>query len=409
MRSAFGRKADAALPQDRGSLSDVQGVLVAAVLMVIAGLSWHITDSLSWQFAQNFLMGCLLGFTLYRAAFGFTGPWRNMIVHRRGTGVRKTVVMLAAVSITMMLLGAWGDYPLVVRNVSVGLLFGAFIFGIGMQLGGGCGSGAAWVAGGGSAQVGVTLVFFIIGSVVGSVHAPAWRGSPVLGRFAMVETWGVWPALAVTLAVLAGIWMLSTRLERSRHGETAPLPVSDRPWGQRLLFGPWPPYGGAAAMGILAGLVVVVTHLPWGITFGYTLYGAKIATAMGIDLAAINAPFTETAFWGQSWAQGALSQPIWRNNAANMNIGIMLGAALAAALIGKWHPSLKGVPWMALCGAAIGGLLMGYGARISTGCNIGAMMNGIASGSLHGWVWMAMAFAGTMAGAALRPRFAMSN
>ena len=38
---------------------------------------------------------------------------------------------------------------------------------------------------------------------------------------------------------------------------------------------------------------------------------------------------------------------------------------------------------------------MGYGARLAYGCNIGAYLGGIASGSLHGWVWGIAAFAGS--------------
>jgi hypothetical protein len=46
---------------------------------------------------------------------------------------------------------------------------------------------------------------------------------------------------------------------------------------------------------------------------------------------------------------------------------------------------------------------MGYGARIAFGCNIGAYFGGIASFSLHGWLWGVMAIVGTFAGLALRP------
>ena len=53
----------------------------------------------------------------------------------------------------------------------------------------------------------------------------------------------------------------------------------------------------------------------------------------------------------------------------------------------------------------IGGLLLGYGARIAYGCNIGAYFSGIASGSLHGWLWLVAAFAGNIAGTRLRPMF----
>ena len=49
-------------------------------------------------------------------------------------------------------------------------------------------------------------------------------------------------------------------------------------------------------------------------------------------------------------------------------------------------------------GAALGGLLLGYGARIAYGCNIGAYFSGIASSSLHGWIWGITAFAGSILG-----------
>ncbi len=49
-------------------------------------------------------------------------------------------------------------------------------------------------------------------------------------------------------------------------------------------------------------------------------------------------------------------------------------------------------------GAALRGLLLGYGARIAYGCNIGAYFSGIASSSLHGWIWGITAFAGSIMG-----------
>ena len=66
------------------------------------------------------------------------------------------------------------------------------------------------------------------------------------------------------------------------------------------------------------------------------------------------------------------------------NIGILLGA---------------------LAAAVIGGLMMGYGARLAYGCNIGAFFSGVASKSLHGWAWIAMALLGSVIGIRLRPLF----
>jgi uncharacterized membrane protein YedE/YeeE len=52
---------------------------------------------------------------------------------------------------------------------------------------------------------------------------------------------------------------------------------------------------------------------------------------------------------------------------------------------------------------------MGYGARLAFGCNIGAYFSGIASGSLHGWLWLGAALLGTYAGFALRPAFGLAG
>ena len=57
-----------------------------------------------------------------------------------------------------------------------------------------------------------------------------------------------------------------------------------------------------------------------------------------------------------------------------------------------------------LIAAAIAGLVMGYSARMAFGCNVGAYLGGIASASVHGWVWFALAFAGSIVGVRIRRR-----
>lgn len=53
--------------------------------------------------------------------------------------------------------------------------------------------------------------------------------------------------------------------------------------------------------------------------------------------------------------------------------------------------------------------MLGYGARIAFGCNIGALFSGVASTSLHGWLWGAAALAGAPVGVWLRRRFSLDN
>jgi uncharacterized membrane protein YedE/YeeE len=91
-----------------------------------------------------------------------------------------------------------------------------------------------------------------------------------------------------------------------------------------------------------------------------------------------------------------------------MNFGILLGAMGAAGLAGRFAPVWR-IPIGSLLAAIIGGLLLGYGARIAYGCNIGAFFSGLSSASLHGWLWFAAAFAGNALAVRLRPLFGMDR
>jgi hypothetical protein len=91
-----------------------------------------------------------------------------------------------------------------------------------------------------------------------------------------------------------------------------------------------------------------------------------------------------------------------------MDIGIIIGALVASAAAGAFVLHRR-VPGRLALGAVLGGILMGYGARIAFGCNIGAYFGGIASFSLHGWLGGILAVVGTFAGLLLRPLFGLTN
>ena len=86
-----------------------------------------------------------------------------------------------------------------------------------------------------------------------------------------------------------------------------------------------------------------------------------------------------------------------------MNFGIIAGALAAAGLASKWHPIFS-LSKVEISTAILGGLLMGYGARLAYGCNIGAYLGGLVSGSVHGWAWAVMAFIGSSLAVMLKRR-----
>ncbi|GAA5134073.1 hypothetical protein GCM10023320_61270 [Pseudonocardia adelaidensis] len=90
------------------------------------------------------------------------------------------------------------------------------------------------------------------------------------------------------------------------------------------------------------------------------------------------------------------------------DIGIMIGAALAATAGDAWVVH-RSIPWRTALAAVVRGIVMGVGARLASGCNIGAYLAGIASGSLSGWVWGLAAIAGTWVGLRGRRPFGLAN
>ncbi|MCK7606060.1 YeeE/YedE family protein [Geobacillus stearothermophilus] len=83
---------------------------------------------------------------------------------------------------------------------------------------------------------------------------------------------------------------------------------------------------------------------------------------------------------------------------------------MAATLAGRYTKPVQWKrPTRMTIGALIGGLMMGYGARLAFGCNIGAYFGGIASFSAHGWAWFVFAFLGSLIGVKLRPYCAYKN
>jgi len=342
------------------------------------------------------LIGFFAGVALYHAAFGFTSAWRNLLAERRSAGVRAQLVMIATtivVSFPLLDAGSVGGSPIsgFVNPVGFALGLGAFLFGIGMQLGGGCGSGTLWAAGGGSRRMLVTLAAFIAGSVLATANPLDWMNWPAMPGLSLVEMAGVPGSLAIAGVILSTAFFLAWRTEYRVYGSVEPLRHRGSP---NLLRGPWPLMAGALALALVNIATLIVAGRPWGITAAFALWGAKVLSSVGVDVAG----------WPYWSGNPALEASLWTDVTTVMNIGIMLGALVASGAAGRFAP-VSPLPPGSLLAAVAGGLLMGFGARLATGCNIGAFFSGTISGSLHGIVWLAFAVPGNWIGLRLRPFF----
>ena len=382
--------------------NDPQRSVIAFAIAGLAALAFAIAQTASATLVLLFLTGAFLGVALYHATFGFTSAFRVLLADGRSAGLRAQLIMLAIACVLFFpALGAGSLFGVkVTGNVSPAgssVAVGAFLFGVGMQMGGGCASGTLFAAGGGSTRMFVTLFFFIVGSVIGIAHIGFWQALPSLPPVSMVTSLG-WPAaLALNLVIFAAIWVFVARIEQRRHGAVEPIAETGKPASRRLLSGPWPLVWGAVALALGNFLTLYLAGRPWGVTSAFGLWGGKVLQFAGVGVA-------EWPSWAGAAQQRALAAPVLADITSVMDFGIVLGALLAAGLAAKFSPQWR-VPLPHLAASVIGGLLLGYGARLAYGCNIGAFFSGVASGSLHGWLWIAAALAGNWAGLFVRPWF----
>ncbi|NND49633.1 MAG: YeeE/YedE family protein [Rhizobiales bacterium] len=370
----------------------IQRGVLGAALLALAVLVVLAAEAGSNRTAFAGVIGAFAGIALYHASFGFTSAWRRIVTERRGAGLRAQMVLIAATAVVSFPLIAFGgEIGISARGFilpfGVSAAFGAALFGAGMQLGSGCGSGTLYTAGGGSSRMMVTLAAFIAGSVIGTAHISYWRGLPSLAPTSLIKTLGPGGGLLLTLAVLGAIALASVLIEKQRHGSLAAQPPTGS-W----LQGPWSPLMGALALALVGIATLAVVGRPWGITAGFALWGAKIIHAAGV-------PVTEWPYW-QNRAL-AIDRSVFAHTTSVMNFGLMLGAMAAAALAGRYRP-VRRLSQRDLATAIIGGLMMGYGARLAFGCNIGGFLGGVISGSVHGWGWLVFGFIGSLIGTRLR-------
>jgi uncharacterized protein len=357
--------------------------LLAAVALVVLALLGHAHGGPA--FAGLALAGALAGVSLLQASFGFTASWRALVVEGRSHGLRVQLLMFAIVGAVVLPLIAFGDgaYRGALAPVGVAVVLGAFLFGIGMQVAGACASGSMFAAASGSLRSVVTIIGFVVGVTAAAATFDTWSLWPIIPTVSLTHSFGGYGAVAAHLALSGVMIALASVYELRRRGHLEGLLV-DRTASTGLL-GRWPLVWGAIGLGVAAILIVLLSGRPWALISAYALWGSKVVALTGEDV----------SFWGH-WAANPdiLDKSIFADAASLVDLGVVAGAMLAAGLTGRFAIR-GGLPLRHLLLSLIGGLIMGFGARLSVGCNIGAFFSGIVSGSLHGWVWGMFALAGT--------------
>lgn len=177
------------------------------------------------------------------------------------------------------------------------------------------------------------------------------------------------------------------------------LKISENDFYKKWLKTAWPYITGAVLLSLFQIVTLATTGNPWGVSGVLANWGAWLYQAIGFNL-------DKWYYFSSDGARATLENGFLNHPGTWRNIGIILGALIATLYASQFKiKKIKSIKQV--IAAVLGGLLMGYGARIAFGCNIGALFSGIASLSLSGWVFGIAMFFGAIVGSKLLVKFFM--
>jgi len=167
-----------------------------------------------------------------------------------------------------------------------------------------------------------------------------------------------------------------------------------------LIKSHWPHWVGGVILGLL-NIILTLVYKPWSVTGDIADWGFRVWSSLGGHPELLYDYFQEVGY------ESLLKNPVY-NEQTILNTGLVMGVLLATALAAEFRIKRIKSGRQIILGLA-GGVLMGYGARLALGCNVGAMIGGIASQSLHGWVFSIFLFWGSFTGVILVRRYLVNT
>ncbi len=183
--------------------------LLVLVIMIAVGI-WLNTKGLN--LLLFWVTGLVFGFILQRSRFCFTASLRDPYLTGSTSLTKAVLIAFALTSIGFAAIQYGTGVEPYIAPLSLATAIGAFIFGIGMVIAGGCASGTLMRVGEGFFMNMIALVFFIIGSLIGAYHTGFWDfnfrvNAPQISLYS--GALGILGGVLANLAIIAVIYVIA--------------------------------------------------------------------------------------------------------------------------------------------------------------------------------------------------------
>lgn len=324
---------------------------------------------MTFMILTGLLVGALLGFVLQRGRWCLTGGFRDMYIAKDNRMFYALLLAITVQSVVVYALIAAGKVQFTAGTFSlVAIIGGAFVFGIGIILAGGCATGTWYRAGEGLIGSWAALAFYMITAAMMKTGVLAGVTTSVSSvgvvNNSMAETLHVntWILIAVLVLVVAAVL---TKYARRPKVKIPQLKPKKSGLAHILFEKRWSPFVTAILVGLIAAIAWPISEAT-GRMFGL---GVTVPTANILQYAVTGD--NQFLNWGMF-----------------LVLGLFIGSFIAAKASGEFRWRVPNAKTMVTSSA--GGVLMGVGASLAGGCSIG---NGLVMTAMMTWQgWIALVF-----------------
>jgi uncharacterized protein len=318
---------------------------------------------------SGLLVGVLFGFALQRGRFCMNSAFRDIILGRDFTLFKALAVAILVSMIGFSVMALTGIVTLAPKPLMLGAnIVGGLLFGVGMVLAGGCASGITYRTGEGMMGAVMAVLGFGLAAMMGATGVlnsllkslqstkimTADDKSLTLANMFGVDLKIAMLVLAVIIIVVWAVLAMRNKSAASSYG------VKAKSLGEAVFKKGW----NWLPTGIVVGLIGILSfplsaaagrNYPLGITGGW-----------------INI-FQSLIKW-QTLVEDKIKVTALNWEGAEV-LGIVLGALVAGWIAGEF--AIRAPEPKLLLQTLAGGLLMGFGAVVAGGCNIGHILSGV--------------------------------
>lgn len=330
--------------------------MVSTLMFIVSGLA----------------IGAAFGYVLQRGRFCINSAFRE-VLFQDYTMLRAYLLAVAVTMIGANLiedLGLLGNSGELYRQAFVpwANIIGGYIFGMGIVLAGGCGSGILYRVGEGNLAYVLAVFGFFFGIVVTKFgflkpvyewmideNRVIWLNEDTVPTLNNVLGVNKWIVIAVLAAVMLFFVFQGKPFKKAKKGFS---------WSM---------------VGLLAGLVAIAAF--WASDY----FGGR---ARGLSFTGPVREFFLAVFFGNSQAAGSDKTQTLLGVTYSWSALYVLAVPIGAYISGKLlnEVKMKVPPADELIKVLLGGFIMGVGAQIGGGCNIGHSLTGVATLAVSSWV-----------------------